>query len=55
MKKVAIAGEKQAALVDAPDPEARAEFVVVKIHAAPMCAEYTAFHDGKSPAAFVHP
>lgn len=46
MKKAAIIGERQAALVDAPDPQPKEDWVVVKVHAAPMCAEYKAFKAG---------
>ncbi|HUT25655.1 MAG TPA: zinc-binding dehydrogenase [Sumerlaeia bacterium] len=46
MQIVKIVGERRAELVDAPDPRAKDEFVVVKIHAAPMCTEYHAFKAG---------
>jgi len=46
MKKVAIVGERRVELVDAPDPEPVEDWVVVKIHAAPMCAEYKQFVAG---------
>lgn len=54
MKKVAITGKKQAGLIDAPDPTACGEFVVVKIHSAPMCTEYKAFQAGKRPKNIGH-
>jgi L-iditol 2-dehydrogenase len=47
MKKVAITGESQAGLVDSPDPKAKGNWVVVKIHATPMCTEFKAFKNGK--------
>ncbi|MHB1295493.1 MAG: zinc-dependent alcohol dehydrogenase [Anaerolineae bacterium] len=46
MKKAAILGERQAALIDAPVPQPKENWVVVKVHAAPMCAEYKGFVAG---------
>jgi len=46
MKKVVVLGERQAGLVEVPDPQPKADWVLVKIHAAPMCAEYKMFADG---------
>jgi len=46
MKKVAITGVRQAEIVEAPDPQPKGEWVVVKVHAAPMCTEYKAFSEG---------
>lgn len=46
MKVVAIFGERKAGLVDKPDPKAKGDFVVVKVHCAPMCTEYKAFLAG---------
>ena len=47
MKIVRIAGECCAELIDVPDPEPREQWVVVKIHVAPMCTEYKAFKGGR--------
>jgi L-iditol 2-dehydrogenase len=47
MKKVAIIGERQSVILDAPDPRAKEDWAVVKIHAAPMCAEYKGFIAGR--------
>jgi L-iditol 2-dehydrogenase len=47
MKVAAITGKRQAALVDVPDPKAAEDFVVVKVHVAPMCTEYKAYRDGR--------
>jgi len=47
MKKAAVIGPCQAALIDAPEPRAAADWVVVKIHVAPMCTEYKAFVAGQ--------
>ena len=46
MKVAAILGERQAGLVDVPDPTPKEDWVVVKIHASPMCNEYHAFEHG---------
>ena len=46
MKVAAILGERQAGLVDVPDPTPKEDWVVVKIHASPMCTEYHAFEHG---------
>ncbi len=54
MKCVAITGERRSELVEAPDPQARGEFVVVKVHAAPMCTEYRAFAAGQMHQPFGH-
>lgn len=47
MKKVVILGERQAGLVDVPDPRAKENWVVVKVHAAPMCTEYKTWLGGQ--------
>lgn len=54
MKTVAIAGECRAEMVEAPDPTASGEFVVVKVHVAPMCTEYRAFQDEKRHTVLGH-
>lgn len=46
MKQAAVLGERQAALVEAPDLVPVENWVVVKVHAAPMCAEYKGFAAG---------
>jgi len=46
MKKVVIAGERQAAVVEVPDPEPKEDWALVKVHVAPMCTEYKAFVAG---------
>jgi L-iditol 2-dehydrogenase len=47
MKKAVIVGERRAKLVDAPEPEAKQDWAVVKVHAAPMCTEYKTFVAGQ--------
>ena len=54
MKAVAITGPGQAGLAEAPDPEPKGEFVVVKVHAAPMCTEYKRFTKGDPGAGLGH-
>jgi len=46
MKKAVITGEKRAEIVDVPDPVAREDWVVVKVHVAPMCTEYKTWLQG---------
>jgi threonine dehydrogenase-like Zn-dependent dehydrogenase len=46
MKKAVILGERRAGLVEVPDPQPREDWVVVKVHAAPMCTEYKSFVAG---------
>ncbi len=52
MKKAAILGERQGGVVEAPDPKPVGNWVVVKVHTAPMCTEYKNFLSGK-PNAFL--
>ena len=47
MQVVAISGPRQCALVERPDPKIAEDFVIVKIHSAPMCTEYKAYKDGQ--------
>lgn len=47
MKKAVILGERQAGLVEVADPKPKEDWAVVKIHAAPMCAEYKMFKEGR--------
>lgn len=46
MKKVVIRGVRQAALAEVAEPRPRGNWVLVKVHAAPMCAEYKQFVAG---------
>jgi len=46
MKKVIVTGPQQAAVVDVPDPTPIDNWVVVKVHTAPMCTEYKAYRAG---------
>lgn len=46
MKKAVIVGERQADVVNVTDPEPKENWVVVKVHVAPMCTEYKAYTGG---------
>ena len=54
MKKVAVLGERQAALMEGSDLTPVENWVVVKVHAAPMCAEYKTFVAGTQNALMGH-
>ena len=47
MKTAAVFGPKQGGVVDAPNPTAGENWVVVKIHTAPMCTEFKTYVAGK--------
>jgi L-iditol 2-dehydrogenase len=47
MKRAAITGIKQAQLLDSPIPEPKEDWVLVKVHAVPLCTEYKAWLSGK--------
>ena len=46
MKKAVILGERHAGLAEVPDPQPKEDWVVVKVHAAPMCTEYKGYVSG---------
>lgn len=46
MKKVVITGPRQAEIVEVPDPLPKHNWVVVKVHIAPMCTEYKSWVAG---------
>jgi len=46
MKKVVIRDVRHALLADVAEPQPRENWVLVKVHAAPMCAEYKQFIAG---------
>lgn len=46
MRKAIITGIRQGGPVDVPTPKAKANWVVVKVHTAPMCTEYKSFLAG---------
>jgi len=47
MKKAVILGARQAGLVEVTAPHAKEDWVLVKVHVAPMCTEYKAFVAGR--------
>ncbi|HET6383773.1 MAG TPA: zinc-binding dehydrogenase [Armatimonadota bacterium] len=54
MKKAVVTGKRQAAIVDAPDPTPKEDWVLVKVHAAPMCTEYKSFTAGETTRGLGH-
>jgi hypothetical protein len=48
MKQVAILGQQHAAVREVEKPKAKENWVVVKLHSVPMCAEYKQFKAGES-------
>ena len=54
MKQVAVRGKEQAGVAVGSMPKAKGDWVVVKVHAAPMCTEYKAFAAGVNHGFFGH-
>ena len=54
MKQAAITGTQQATVIDKPDLEPFDNWVVVKVHAAPMCTEYKRFLSGEPTETLGH-
>lgn len=54
MKVAAMLGDRKAGLVEKPDPVPKNDFVLVKVHSAPMCAEYKTFQEGNKGQYFGH-
>jgi len=54
MKVAAVLGERRGGVVELADPKAKENWVVVKVHAAPMCTEYKAFVDGRKTTGLGH-
>ena len=52
MKSVTISGVEQCQLVDVTKPQAKDDFVVVKVMSAPLCTEYADYADGCQRAEF---
>jgi L-iditol 2-dehydrogenase len=48
VKKAVILGERQAGLVEAPDPQPQGDWVLVKVHASALCTEYKSFLVGRA-------
>lgn len=47
MKQAIITGEREAGITIVPTPQPKEDWVLVKIHSAPMCTEYKAFASGR--------
>src|SRR5713101_1351128 len=47
MKKAVILGQRQAAVVEVPDPRPKADWALVKVQASALCTEYKAFLSGR--------
>jgi L-iditol 2-dehydrogenase len=45
MRTVRITGRRECGIVDKPIPRVRRDYVLLKVHAAPMCNEYVAYTD----------
>ena len=54
MKQVAVLAKEEAGVVAIERPRAKDNWVVVKVHAAPMCTEYKAFAAGASHPMWGH-
>ena len=54
MKVAAIFGERKGGVIDVPDPKPKDNWVLVKIHAAPMCTEYKGFTGGRKTTSLGH-
>ncbi|MCH8291501.1 zinc-binding dehydrogenase [Candidatus Poribacteria bacterium] len=54
MKVAAMFGDMTGGLVQKPDPIPKEDFVLVKVHAAPMCTEYKALKGGHEGSGFGH-
>ncbi len=54
MKQVVVHGVRQAALVETADLMPVGNWVVMKVHAAPICAEYKTFLAGTPNALMGH-
>ena len=54
MKVAAMFGDMKAGLVEKPNPTPKEDFVLVKVHAVPMCTEYKGFKAGHKGDSFGH-
>ena len=54
MRQVLVEGKKRAGVAAVERPRAKDNWVVVKVHAAPMCTEYKAFAAGASSPVWGH-
>lgn len=54
MKVAAVLGMHQGGVVEVPDPQPKENWVLVKVHAAPMCTEYKTFLSGQPTTGLGH-
>ncbi|WP_436926154.1 zinc-dependent alcohol dehydrogenase [Halosimplex amylolyticum] len=54
MQRAVISGEREAGVVDAPDPDPHEDWVKIKVRAAPMCTEHKAFSEGTEQSYLGH-
>ena len=54
MQVAARFGKAKAGVIEKPDPTPKGEFVLVKVHVAPLCTEYHGFHDDTPTDSFGH-
>ena len=54
MIQAAITGERQVAFHELPDPQAKADWAVVKVHASALCTEYKSWLAGQNQAVIGH-
>ena len=54
MQVAARFGKGKAGLIEKPDPTPKGEFVLVKVHVAPLCTEYHSFNDDSPADSFGH-
>jgi threonine dehydrogenase-like Zn-dependent dehydrogenase len=47
MRQATITGERQSQVIDIPGPQPKDDWVLVKVHVAPMCTEYKGFVAGR--------
>ena len=54
MKRVAVLGKERGGINTGDMPQPKADWVVIKVYAAPMCTEYKAFAGGVNRGSFGH-
>ena len=54
MKVAAIFGARKGGVIDVPEPKPKDNWVLVKVHAAPMCTEYKGFVGGRATTSLGH-
>ena len=54
MKQAVISGERQVDFADMPDPQPKADWALVKVHASALCTEYKAYLVGQTRPVMGH-